>query len=200
MPTRDDAWRLLAEYVESDSLRKHCLAVETAMRAYAPVYGGDPDLWGMTGLLHDFDYEKFPRAQNREAEGTPDPETEEGHPFNGVRILRAQGYPGEMLRAILGHALYAGVPRVTPMEKALFACDELCGFLVACAYVRPERFEGMTVQSVEKSLRKKKFAEKVSREDIARGIAELGVSAERHIAFVAEALRANSAALGLDKK
>lgn len=197
MPPRSDALRLLSDYVDSESLRRHCLAVETAMRAYALKYGDDADLWGMTGLLHDFDYERFPRGQSRKIAGVLDPEKEEGHPFEGVRILRRLGYPEEMLRAILGHALYSGVPRTEPMEKVLFACDELCGFIVACAQVRPERLEGLTVESVKKSLKKKKFAEKVSRSDIAQGIEELGIPADEHLAFVIEALRANAPALGL---
>lgn len=179
-PTRDEANKLMCEWVSSDSLRKHMYAVEAAMRAYAEKYGGDVELWGVTGLLHDFDYEKYPN---------PDPVAKTGHPFEGVRYLQSLDYPPEIIEAILGHALYSGVPRVSQMAKCLFAVDELCGFVVACAYMRPEKLNGLEVASVKKKLKDKKFAAKVSREDIALGVAELGISEEEHITFVISALQ-----------
>ena len=176
----DKAFALLAEHVSQPGLLKHCLSVEAAMRAYARKYGADEELWGATGLLHDFDYEKHP---------VPDPAAKTGHPFEGVKILRDQGYPEEMTEAILGHATYSGTPRTSQMAKCLYACDELCGLVLALAYVRPERFKGMDAASVEKAMKKKKFAEKVSREEIGQGIAELGVPREEHFRTVVEAMR-----------
>lgn len=170
--TRAEAWQLLNEYVQS-ALIKHCLAVEAAMRAYAKKYGQDEELWGITGLLHDMDYEKYP----------------DKHPFYGVDILKEQGYPDEMIQAILGHALYSGVARETPMAKCLFAVDELCGFVMACGYVRPTRLAGLEVKSVKKRLKEKSFAAKVNREEIAQGIAELGVPADEHIQLVITAMQ-----------
>jgi putative nucleotidyltransferase with HDIG domain len=188
MPSRDDARLLLGEWVKNPGLLRHCLAVETAMRAYAPKYGGDPETWGIAGLLHDFDYERYP---------VPDPAAKTGHPFEGVKVLKELGYPDEVIRAILGHAQYSGVPRDTDMAKCLFAVDELCGFLTAMAYVRPERLEGITPEAVKKSLNKKKFAEKVSREDIAQGVAELGLPEEVHFETVIRAMQNGAEALGL---
>lgn len=185
--TREQAWNLAQEWVKSESLRKHLLAVEAAMRAYALKYGEDPEIWGIAGLLHDFDYEKFPE---------PDPAAKTGHPFEGVKILREQGYPEEIIEAILGHALYSGVPRASNMAKALFACDELCGFIVACAYPRPEKLNGLTANSVNKKLKTKNFAEKVSREDIDLGVSELGVNKDEHIDFVIKALQGIAPQLG----
>ncbi len=183
-PSREQSWNLLCEWVQSESLRRHMLAVEGAMRAYAVKYGEDPELWGTAGLLHDFDYEKFP--------------THENHPFRGVEKLKELGYPEEITTAILGHALYSGVPRESNIAKALFACDELCGFIVACAQVRPEKLNGMGASSVNKKLKIKAFAEKVSREDIDLGVTELGVDKNQHIEFVIAALQPLSKELGLE--
>src|SRR5215213_1501964 len=189
LPSREETLALVHEYTASDSLRKHMLSVEAAMRAYALRFGEDPERWGLTGLLHDFDYERFPNAAH-----SP---TEE-HPAEGVRILIALGLPEASGRAILGHADYTGVPRDTPMARALFAVDELCGFLVACALVRPSRsLQDLEVSSVKKKLKDKAFARGVSREDVVQGAAELGVPLEEHIAFVLAALRPHERALGL---
>src|SRR5215211_5230108 len=186
---RDRALALMHEYTASDALRKHMYAVETAMRAMAARSGEDVDVWGLVGLLHDFDYERFPNAAH-----SP---TEE-HPAEGVRILIALGLPEASGRAILGHATYTGVPRDSPMAKALFAVDELCGFLVACALVRPSRsLQDLEVSSVKKKLKDKAFARGVSREDVLRGPAELGVPLDEHIAFVLDALRPEERQLGL---
>src|SRR3989344_1681007 len=180
MPTRNEAYKLMCEWVSAESLRKHMFCVEAAMRAYAKKYGEDEEMWGIAGLVHDFDYEKFPEV---------DAEAKTGHPFEGVKHLQSLNYPEEIVTAILGHALYSGVARESNMAKALFACDELCGFVVACAYMRPDKFETLTSQSVKKKLKAKKFAAKVSREDIALGIQELGISDEEHINFVIQALK-----------
>jgi len=186
---RDRALALMHEYTASDALRKHMYAVEIAMRAMAERGGEDPDVWGVVGLVHDFDYERFPNAAHSA--------TEE-HPAEGVRILTAQGLPESSGRAILGHANYTGVPRDTPMAKALFAVDELCGFLVACALVRPSRsLKDLEVSSVKKKLKDKAFARGVSRDDVTQGAAELGVPLDEHIAFVLEALRPHEHQLGL---
>jgi putative nucleotidyltransferase with HDIG domain len=181
---REEALALLNEWVLSESLKKHMFAVETVMRAYAKKFGEDEDLWGICGLLHDFDYEKHPSEQE--------------HPFIGTKILKEQGYPQEMVDAILGHALYSGVARESNMAKVLFAVDELTGFVVACAWIRPDKIQGLTPQSVNKKLKIKTFAEKVSREDIALGVAELGVDKDEHIAFVIKALQDNAENLGLN--
>ncbi|MGI9107060.1 MAG: HD domain-containing protein [Pyrinomonadaceae bacterium] len=187
MPDREDAWELLCEYTKGESLRRHALAVETAMRASAARYGGaeaDVDEWGVTGLLHDFDYEMFPGADE--------------HPFKGANILCGRGYPDHIIRAIMGHATYTGVARDTPLARALFATDELCGFLVACALVRPSRsLDDMEGSSVKKKLKDKAFARTVNREDIHLGVAELGVDLDEHIRFVIEALRPVQREIGL---
>ena len=187
MPERQDAWELLCEYTKSDSLRKHALAVEAAMRAAAGRYGGanaDTEEWGIVGLLHDFDYEMFP--------------TPEEHPYKGAAIMCGRGYPDRVIRAIMGHATYTGVERDTPMARALFATDELCGFLVACALVRPDRsLDNLEVSSVKKKLKDKAFARSVNRDDIRQGAAELGVDLEEHIRFVIDALRPHQRELGL---
>ena len=187
MPTREEAWELLCEYTKGKSLRQHALAVEAAMRAAAARYGGpdaDPDEWGITGLLHDFDYEMFPSADE--------------HPYKGANILCGRGYPDRVIRAILGHATYTNVPRDTPMARALFATDELCGFLVACALVRPSRsLDDLEVSSVKKKLKDKAFARTVNRDDIRQGVAELGVDPDEHIRFVIDALRPVQHAIGL---
>ena len=186
---RERALALMHEFTPSEALRKHMYAVEAAMRAMAGKYGGDPDEWGLVGLLHDFDYERFPN-QARSA-------TEE-HPAEGVRILTAQGLPEHMGRAIMGHATYSGIPRDTQMAKALFAVDELCGFLVACALVRPSKsLKDVEVSSVKKKLKDKAFARGVNREDVALGVQELEVPLEEHIAFLLEALRPVEGTLGL---
>ena len=187
--TRPEALALMHEYTASDALRKHMYAVEIAMRAMAERAGEDPDAWGLIGLVHDFDYERYPNAAHA-------PHAE--HPAEGVRILAERGLPEPMQRAILGHADYTGVPRETPMAKALFAVDELCGFLVACALVRPSRsLRDLEVSSVRKKLKDKAFARGVSREDVIRGAAELGVPLDEHIAFVLAALRPHERTLGL---
>ncbi|MEZ4455934.1 MAG: HDIG domain-containing protein [Gemmatimonadales bacterium] len=189
MLTRDDALALMHEYTASDALRKHMYAVEIAMRAMAGKLGGDPDYWGVVGLLHDFDYERWPNAE-RSA-------TEE-HPSEGVRILAGRGLPEDGQQAILGHAAYTGVARTTPLARALFAVDELSGFLVACALVRPSRsLADLEVSSVKKKLKDKAFARGVSREDVYGSVEELGVPLEEHIAFVIEALRPHERLLGL---
>ena len=188
MPDRNDAWELLCEYTKTDSLRKHALAVEAAMRACAGRYGeadADVDEWGMTGLLHDFDYEMFPSADE--------------HPFKGANIMCGRGYPDRIIRAIMGHATYTGVPRDTQMARALFATDELCGFLVACALVRPSRsLDDLEVSSVKKKLKDKAFARTVNRDDIRQGVAELGVELDEHIRFVIDALRPLQKEIGLN--
>jgi predicted hydrolase (HD superfamily) len=187
MPDRQEAWELLCEYTKGDSLRKHALAVETAMRACAKRYGepdADLDEWGLVGLLHDFDYEMFPSADQ--------------HPFTGANILCGRGYSDRIIRAIMGHATYTGVARDTPMAKALFATDELCGFLVACALVRPSRsLDDLEVSSVKKKLKDKAFARSVNRQDIYQGVQELGVELDEHIRFVIDALRAVQKEIGL---
>jgi len=186
---RAEALALMQAHTQSSSLRQHMLAVEAAMRAYAPAYGGEPDTWGLVGLLHDFDYEKFPNDEHSPTEG---------HPAWGVRLLREQGLPDALCRAILGHATYSGVPRDTPLAKTLFAVDELCGFLVACALVRPSRsFADLEVSSVKKKLKDKAFARGVNRDEVRQGAEELGVPLDDHIAFVIQALRPVEGALGL---
>ena len=187
--TRADALALMHEYTASEALRRHMYAVEIAMRAMAQRAGEDVEAWGLVGLLHDFDYERFPN---------PGHSATEEHPAEGVRILTAAGLPEPSGRAILGHASYTGVPRDTPLARALFAVDELCGFLVACALVRPSRsLADLEVSSVRKKLKDKAFARGVSREDVIQGAAELGVPLEGHIAFVLEALRPHERLLGL---
>src|ERR1700735_4121427 len=160
--SRAQAWDLLCEWTQSDSLRRHMLAVETAMRAYAPRFDGDPELWGLTGLLHDLDYERYP-------------DLGDGHPRYALKELEARGYAPELVRAVASHADFMGVPRETPMEKTLFAVDELSGFILACAYVRPEGLVGMTPKSVKKKLKTPAFAAAVSRDDLTTGAGELGV-------------------------
>jgi putative nucleotidyltransferase with HDIG domain len=181
---RTIAWATVTEFVKDRGLRRHMLAVEAAMVGQAPRLGGDPELWARTGLLHDMDFEKH-----------PDPSE---HPFVGVEILRGHGYPEELLRAILSHADYSGVERVTPMEHALYAVDELSGFVVACALVRPSRsLDDLTPRSVGKKFRSKGFAAGVKREDCLRGVEELGLDFEAHVANVIEDLRPAQEALGL---
>jgi putative nucleotidyltransferase with HDIG domain len=181
---REDAWELLCAWTESDSLRKHALAVEASMRAYARRAGADEHLYGITGLLHDLDYERFP-------------DSETGHPRMGMAELEKRGYPEEMVTAIAGHADYLDVPRKTDLARTLYAVDELSGFVMACALVRPTGIEGMKVKSVRKKLKQPSFAAKVDREQIARGIAELGADESEHIAIVIEALTDRATELGL---
>ena len=188
MNQRAAAWGLLTEYTQSESLRKHALAVEACMRAYASKLGktGDEEeLWGIVGLLHDFDYEKYPTAEE--------------HPFKGSEILKERGYSEEIRRAILSHAEYSGVPRITPLEKALFACDELAGFLTACALVKPGKsLAEVEAKSVRKKMKDKAFARSVNRDDIVQGAGELEVPLEEHIAFCIEAMRGIAGELGLE--
>ena len=188
MPDRADAWELLCEYTKGDSLRKHAIAVETAMRASAKRYAqanADENEWGLVGLLHDFDYEMFPSADQ--------------HPFTGANILCGRGYSERIIRAIMGHATYTGVPRDTDMARALFATDELCGFLVACALVRPSRsLDDLEVASVKKKLKDKAFARSVNRDDIYQGVKELEVDLDEHIRFVIDALKPVQKAIGLN--
>jgi putative nucleotidyltransferase with HDIG domain len=187
--TRERALALMHEYTASDALRKHMYAVEIAMRAMAEQAGEDPDVWGLVGLLHDFDYERYPNSEHSPTDG---------HPAEGVRMLAAHGFPEPLQRAILGHATYSGVPRDTPLARALFAVDELAGFLVACALVRPSRsLQDLEISSVKKKLKDKAFARGVSREDVVRGAEELGVPLDEHIAFVLSALRPHERRLGL---
>jgi len=189
MPNREEAWELLCEYTKGDSLRKHALAVETAMRASAARYGAadaDVDEWGLVGLLHDFDYEMFPSADQ--------------HPFTGANILCGRRYLERYIKAIMGHATYTNVPRDTDMAKALFATDELCGFLVACALVRPSRsLDDMEVKSVKKKLKDKAFARSVNRDDIYQGVEELGVELDEHIRFVIDSLKPVQKEIGLGR-
>jgi putative nucleotidyltransferase with HDIG domain len=188
MIPREQALALMQSFTASDSLRKHMLAVEGAMRAYAAHYGEDVELWGLAGLMHDFDYERFPNEAH-----SPDQE----HPAEGVRVLRGLGYPEEVLQAILGHALYSGVPRTTLMAKALFAVDEMCGLVTACALVRPSKsVNDLEAASVKKKMKDKAFARGVSREDIAIGLQELGVDLDAHIDFIIRAMRDRADLLG----
>ncbi len=173
--SRGAAWDLLCEWTQSESLRRHMLAVEAAMRAYAPRFDGDVELWGLTGLLHDLDYERYPNL-------------EDGHPRYAIRELEARGYPPELVRAVASHADFLGVPRETPMEKALYAVDELSGFILAVAYVRPEGLVGMTPKSVKKKLKQPSFAAAVNREELREGAEDLGIDFDEHLTIVIEAL------------
>lgn len=189
VPSRDEAHALMCEYTSSDSLRKHMYAVESAMRAYALKHGEDVELWGLAGLMHDFDYERWPNAEHH-------PERE--HPADGVRLLRERGYPEEVLEAILGHADYSGVPRVTLMARTLYAVDELAGLITATALVRPSRsVHEVEARSVRKKMKDKAFARGVNREDVVNGAQALGVDLDEHIQFVVDAMRANADRLGL---
>ena len=185
MSDREQAWGLLTEFTQSESLRKHALAVEACMRAYARKLSGDEELWSVVGLLHDFDYEKYPSLDD--------------HPYKGNEILKERGWPEEICRAIMSHAEYSGVPRVTSMEKALFACDELAGFITACALVKPGKsLAEVEARSVRKKMKDKAFARSVNRDDIVTGAADLSVDLEEHIAFCIEAMKAIADKLGLD--
>lgn len=189
LPSRADTLALVHEYTASESLRKHMLAVEGAMRAYAGKFGEDEERWGITGLIHDFDYERFPNNAH-----SP---TEE-HPSEGVRILRTKGYPEDILQAILGHAQYCNTPRESRMAKTLFAVDELTGLITATALVRPTKsVHEVDARSVRKKMKDKAFARGVSRDDVVNGAQELGVDLDEHINFVIAAMQARSADLGL---
>ena len=189
LPSRDDALALMESWTASDSLRKHMLSVEGAMRAYARHFGEDEERWGIAGLLHDFDYERFPNAAQAA-------DTE--HPSEGVRHLRSLGYPEDLLQAILGHADFTGVARATLMAKSLFAVDEICGLITAAALVRPSRSVlDLEASSVRKKMKDKAFARGVSRDDVINGAAALGVELDTHIAFVIDAMRGRASLLGL---
>jgi putative nucleotidyltransferase with HDIG domain len=189
MPRREDAWKLLCQYTQSESLRKHALAVEACVRAYARKLGSDEELWGLAGLLHDFDYERWPNASHHP--------TKE-HPYEGSKILRDQGYPEDLIHAILAHADYSGVSRVSPLDHALFACDELSGFLTACALIKPSKsIHEVETASVKKKLKDKAFARGVNREDVYKGAKELGIPLDEHITFCIEAMRSVAPDLGL---
>lgn len=182
--TRDDAWNLVCEWVASDSLRKHLLGVEAAMRAYAREGGEDEELWAITGLVHDLDYERYP-------------DLDTGHPRYALKELEARGYPKEVIDAVAGHAEFLGVPRETPLAKTLFAVDELSGFIAACALVRPTGIEGMTPKSVRKKLKAPSFAAGVDRDQVRQGAEELGVDFDQHVSFVIEAMAERADELGL---
>jgi putative nucleotidyltransferase with HDIG domain len=181
--TRERAWETLTRHTKSEALRRHALAVEAATRAYARRFGEDEELWGVTALLHDFDWEIHP--------------TLEEHPQNGAPILRDEGYPEVVIEAVLSHAQHLGLPRDTPLKKSLFACDELAGFIHACGLVRPDGIETLEPRSVRKKLKQPSFASGVNREDVYQGAQELGVDLDEHIAFLTEALRPIADELGL---
>jgi putative nucleotidyltransferase with HDIG domain len=182
--TREEAWCLLTEFTLSEGLRKHALAVEACVRAYARKFGEDEELWGLVGLIHDFDYEKYPSAED--------------HPFKGSEILKVRGVSEEIRRAILSHANYSGVPRESKLEKTLFACDELAGFITASALVKPNKsLAECDAKSVRKKMKDKAFARSVSRDDILNGAVDLGVDLEEHIAFCIDAMKGIAPELGL---
>src|SRR5512135_1150058 len=185
MSQRDAAWGLLTEFTQSENLRKHALAVEACMRAYARKFGQDEEKWGTVGLIHDFDYDRWPRLED--------------HPYRGHEILTQRGWPEEMKKAVMSHADYTGVPRETAMEKALFACDELAGFITAAALVRPDKsIHSLEAKSVKKRMKDKAFARAVSREDMVNGAADLGMDLDEHIAFCIEAMKGIAQDLGLE--
>jgi putative nucleotidyltransferase with HDIG domain len=182
-PTRERAWETLTRYTKSEALLRHALAVEAATRAYARKFGEDEELWGVTALLHDFDYEIHP--------------TLDKHPQDGAPILREEGYPGEVIEGVLSHAEHLAMPRDTSLKKTLFACDELSGFIHACALVRPTGLDGLEPKSVKKKLKQPSFAAGVNRDDVYKGAEELGVDLDEHIRFVVEALQPIAPELGL---
>jgi putative nucleotidyltransferase with HDIG domain len=186
-PTRQEAWDLVCEWVQSDSLRKHLLGVEAAMVAYADKLGGDEETWAVTGLVHDLDYERFPDLED----------TENGHPRTALRLFEELGWPQEVIDAVAGHATFLEVPRETDMAKALFAVDELSGFIAACALVRPTGIEGMKPKSVKKKLKQPSFAAGVNRDEVVQGAEELGVDFDEHVAFVIAAMEERADQLGL---
>jgi putative nucleotidyltransferase with HDIG domain len=183
-PTREQAWDLVCEWVESDSLRKHLLGVEAGMVAYARKYGEDEERWAVTGLVHDLDYERYP-------------DLDTGHPRYALKELEAHGYPQDVIDAVAGHATFLGVPRETPMAKTLFAVDELSGFIAACALVRPTGIEGMKPKSVKKKLKQPSFAAGVNRDEVAQGAEQLGVDFDEHVAFLIAAMAERADELGL---
>src|ERR671918_8881 len=183
-PTRDEAWELFREWTESDSLRKHALGVEAAMRAYARRFGEDEERWAVTGIVHDLDYERYP-------------DLDTGHPRMALEELRKRGYPDEVIDAVAGHADFLEVPRETRMAKTLYAVDELSGFIAACALVRPTGIEGMKPKSVKKKLKQPSFAAAVDRDQIQRGIEELGVDPDEHMTLIIGAMAENADELGL---
>jgi putative nucleotidyltransferase with HDIG domain len=183
-PTRDEAWQLVEEWIESDSLRKHLLGVEAAMRAYGRKWGDDEEMYAVTGLLHDLDYERYP-------------DLDTGHPRKALELFRERGYPQELVDAVAGHATFLGVPRETRMAKTLYAVDELSGFVAACALVRPTGIMGMTPKSVRKKLKQPSFAAGVNREEVYGGAEELGVDFNEHVAFVIGAMQQRADDLGL---
>ena len=186
-PTREEAWDLVCEWIESDSLRKHLLGVEAAMRAYARRYDEDEERWAVTGLVHDLDYERYPDLDD----------TENGHPRTALRLLEELDWPQDVIDAVAGHATFLNVPRETQMAKTLFAVDELSGFIAACALVRPTGIHGMTPKSVKKKLKQPSFAAGVNRDEVRQGAEELGVDFDEHVAFVIAAMEARADELGL---
>ncbi len=186
-PTRQEAWDLVCEWVQSDSLRKHLLGVEAAMVAYARKLGGDEERWAVTGLVHDLDYERHPELDDEE----------NGHPRTALRLFEELGWPQDIIDAVAGHATFLGVPRETDIAKALFAVDELSGFIAACALVRPTRLEGMKPKSVKKKLKTPSFAAGVNRDEVTQGAEELGVDFDEHVAFVIAAMAERADELGL---
>jgi putative nucleotidyltransferase with HDIG domain len=182
--TREDAWRLLCEYTQSENLRKHALAVEACMRYYARLYGEDEELWGVVGLLHDFDYEMYPSLEE--------------HPFRGMEILRERGVSETIIRAIGAHANHTGIPRESLLEKAIFACDEISGFVIAVALVKGRTLSAVTPESVRKRMKEKSFARGVNREDLVQGAEELGISFDEHVENVVKALLGVAERLGLN--
>jgi putative nucleotidyltransferase with HDIG domain len=186
-PTRQDAWDLVCEWVQSDSLRKHLLGVEAAMVAYASRLGGDEEHWAVTGLVHDLDYERYPDLDD----------TENGHPRTALRLFEELSWPQDIIDAVAGHATFLGVPRETDMAKALYAVDELSGFIAACALVRPTGIEGMAPKSVKKKLKQPSFAAGVNRDEVYQGAEELGVDFDEHVAFVIAGMEQRADELGL---
>ena len=189
LPSREEGWKLLCEYTQSENLRKHALAVEACVRAYARKQGADEELWGRAALLHDFDYERWPNAEHH---------ADKEHPFEGAKILRERGYPEEMIHAILAHADHTGVKRESALDHTLFACDELSGFLTACALIKPsKKIADVEAASVKKKLKDKAFARGVNRDDVRQGAEELGIPIDEHIGFCIEAMRGAAESLGL---
>ena len=186
-PTREEAWELVCEWIESESLRRHLLGVEAAMRGYARRYGADEELWGITGLVHDLDYERFPDLDD----------AENGHPRTALRLFEELDWPPELIEAVAGHATFLNVPRESDLAKVLFAVDELSGFIAACAYVRPTGIEGLAPKSVKKKLKQPSFAAAVNRDEVRQGAEELGVDFDEHVAFVIEAMAERADELGL---
>ena len=189
LPTREEAWNLLCQWITTESLRKHVLAVEAGMRAYARRFGADEELWGITGLVHDLDFERYPDMDDQVA----------GHPRTALRLFREQGWPAELIHAVEGHAPFLGIPRTTPMDYALYAIDELTGLIMACAYVRPSKdIRDVEVKSVQKKWKDKLFAAAINRADIEQGATELGIPLPEHIGVVLQAMQGIAGPLGLD--